>query len=179
MEEQNLMKNKVTTTLTVIACVALLVGAVCLGAVRGWQKDRQEILLGCVELHAVDADDIRESIEECEAAAAEFDRGLSGNLTGKIAHALGVEPIGDSLDTLHSRLMLQATPERQAENTLQDLGEQIEDLLDDHIDTSLSLGKVIWTVVLLMVIFGKKNKRGISLGKLLAGYGLFRTWRKK
>lgn len=178
MEEQHPMKNKVTSTLTVIVCIALALGAVCLGAVRGWQKDRQEILLGCVELHNTDADEIRESIEECEEAAAEFDRGLSDKLTGKIAHAFGVEPIGSSLDALHSRLLQQAAPEKEKTN-LEDLGAQIEDLLDDHIDTSLSFGKVVWTVVLLMVIFGKKNKRGISLGKLLAGYGLFRTWRKK
>lgn len=178
MEEQSLMKNKLTTTLTVIACVALVVGAVCLGAVRGWQKDRQEILLDCVELHSIDADELRESIEECEAAAADFDRGLSSKLTGKIAHAFGVEPIGSSLDALHSRLLLQAAPEEE-KATLEDLGHQIEDLLDDHIDTSLSFGKVVWTIVLLMVIFGKKNKKGITLGKLLAGYGLFRTWRKK
>ena len=68
----------------------------------------------------------------------------------------------------------------ESPDLLGQLGAQVSELLEDNIDTKLSLGKVFWTVVLLMTIFGKKGRsKGFTLGKLLAGFGLFRMWRKK
>ena len=54
------------------------------------------------------------------------------------------------------------------------------ELLEDYIDTKLSLSKGFWTVVCLFTIFGKKGRRkGFTLGKLFAGFGLFNMWKKK
>jgi hypothetical protein len=62
---------------------------------------------------------------------------------------------------------------------LEQIGAQVGSLVEDHVDTTLSLGKVFWTVVLLFVIFGRKNRaKGFTLGKLLAGFGLFKMWKK-
>jgi len=49
-------------------------------------------------------------------------------------------------------------------------------------DTGFSLGKVILTVVLLMVIFGKKNRRGCGcapFSSILAGLGPWKLWDNK
>lgn len=46
-------------------------------------------------------------------------------------------------------------------------------------DTGFSLVKVILTILLLMVVFGSRKKRGIPFGKLLAVFGLFKLWKKR
>ncbi len=166
------MKNRTSTFLTVIVCIALILGAVGIGTVKGYRDERQEILSACVENHA-DVRSLSASIAECERAAADFDHRLEHRLGGKIAGLFGVEPITDSMAGLHQQLLRDAAPAEPG------LVQQLENLLDDHVDTSLSLGKILWTVVLLNLLFGKKARRkGVTLGKLLAGLGLFRLWRK-
>lgn len=58
---------------------------------------------------------------------------------------------------------------------------------ESHIDSELSLGKVILTVILLLIIFGNRGKRqnhgGCGCGcmpfsSLLAGLGIWKLWKK-
>ncbi len=167
------MKNHLSTLLTVVLVALLIAGAVCIGAVKGYREDRETLLLSCAESHAHAADMTR-SIDQCEADAAAFDHKLETHLLGKAAQAIGVEPISQSVAALHEQLLRQPMQEKVE---LPDIGAAIGDLLDDHIDTKLSFGKVLWTVVLLSVIFRKG--RGGGLWKLLAGFGIFKLWRKK
>ena len=112
----------------------------------------------------------------------DFDERLADTLSGKIAALFGVEPIGHSVDALHQQLLHDHSEQKDTDGslTLEDLQNQIGDLLDDHIDTTLSFGKVVWTVILLIAIFGKKGrKKGFTLGKFLAGFGLFNLWKKR
>lgn len=167
------MKNRLPTLLTVLLVALLIAGAVCIGAVKGYREDRKTLLLNCAESHA-HATDMARSIDQCEADAAAFDRQLETHLLGKAARAIGVEPISESVAALHEQLLRQPVQEKVE---LPDIGAAISDLLDDHIDTKLSFGKVLWTVVLLSVIF--RRGRGGGLWKLLAGFGIFKLWRKK
>ncbi len=115
------------------------------------------------------------SIQACETAVADFDARLAHQLMGKAARTFGVDPIGDQVKGLHAQLLRDADAQADAPS----LTQQFEDLLDDHVDTTLSFGKIVWTCILLSVIFGKKGrKKGFTLGKLLAGFGLFKMWRK-
>lgn len=169
------MKISFSTVLTVILCIALVVGAIGLGTVRGWSDEREKVLMNCVTLHN-DTKDLRRSVAECRSAVADYDHRLETELTGRIAGLLGVEPIGDSLEGLHEQLLQESQPE---EIDRVDLEDWVEELLEEHVDTSLSLGKVILTILLLMVIFGKRGrKKGFTLGKLLAGFGLFKLWKR-
>lgn len=169
------MKTRFSTILTVVLVVALIAGAVCIGGVKGYKEEREALLLSCMEMHANAGSDLARSIERCEDAAEDFDDRLEDRLMGKAARFFGVKPIEEDVEALHAQLLV----DREYDDT-PDLADQIEELLDDHIDTTLSLGKVFWTVVLLMVIFGKKGRRkGFTLGKLFAGLGLFNMWRKK
>ena len=44
--------------------------------------------------------------------------------------------------------------------------------------TGFSFIKVVLTVILLMVIFGGKKKKGFPFLKVLAGFGLFKLWKR-
>ena len=116
----------------------------------------------------------------CENDAAYFDARLNHKLMGQIAAAFGVEPVTESVTALHAQLLREQSAVSQTPGLLEQLGEQVSELLEDNIDTKLSLGKVFWTVVCLFTIFGKKGRRkGFTLGKLFAGFGLFSMWKKK
>lgn len=174
------MKTRLSTILTVILVIALIAGAVCIGAVKGYKEEREELLLTCMEMHSSAGANLARSIEKCEESAADFDARLTYKLMGKIASAFGVEPITANVEALHAQLLKEQTVVTESPDLLEQLGAQVGELLEDNIDTKLSLGKVFWTVVLLMTIFGKKGrKRGFTLGKLFAGIGLFNMWKKK
>ena len=174
------MKNRFSTVLTVILCAILIVGAVCIGSVKGYKDEREELLLTCMERHSTAGARLLDSIEDCEEEAADFDARLKHKLTGKIAGTFGVEPITQNVTALHAQLVKEQTVVTETPDLLGQLGAQVSELLEDNIDTGLSLGKVFWTVVCLMVIFGKKGRRkGFTLGKLFAGIGLFNMWKKK
>ena len=174
------MKTRFSTILTVILVAVLIAGAVCIGGVKGYKEEREELLLSCVEMHSDVGVNLSRSIQECEEAAADFDARLKYKLLGKAASAFGVEPVSESVQALHAQLVQQEVPQPQTNDLLGQIGEQLSSLLEDNIDTKLSLGKVFWTVVLLFVIFGKKGRRkGFTLGKLFAGLGLFNMWKKK
>lgn len=174
------MKNRISTILTAILVAVLIAGAVCIGGVKGYKEDREELLLSCMEMHAKAGVNLSRSIAECEEAAADFDAKLKYKTTGKLASAFGVEPVSDSVKSLHAQLVKDESAVTASPDLLSQLGAQVSELLEDNIDTKLSLGKVFWTVVLLMIIFGKRGRRkGFSLSTLLAGFGLFRLWRKK
>ena len=160
--------------------ILLIVGAVCIGGVKGYKEEREDLLLSCMEMHSHAGDSLTRSIEDCEEAAADFDARLKYQLMGKIAATFGVEPVTDDVQALHAQLIKNEDTLEQTPDLLQQIGAQVTHLLDDNIDTKLSLGKVFWTVVLLLVIFGKKGRsKGFTLGKLLAGFGLFHMWKKK
>lgn len=174
------MKTRFSTILTVLLVVALIAGAICIGGVKGYKEEREELLLTCMEMHSTAGTNLPRSIENCEAAAADFDARLKYKLMGKVAGAFGVEPVSESVAALHEQLVMEPSAVTEAPDLLEQLGEQVSELLEDNIDTKLSLSKVFWTVVLLMFIFGKKGRRkGFTLGKLLAGFGLFNLWKKK
>ena len=174
------MKTRFSTILTVILVAVLIAGAVCIGGVKGYKEEREELLLSCVEMHATAGAALTRSIEQCEADAADFDARLKYQPMGKVAAAFGVEPVTESVTALHAQLVQQEAPQPETSDLLGQIGEQLSSLLEDNIDTKLSLGKVFWTVVLLFVIFGKKGRRkGFTLGKLFAGFGLFNMWKKK
>ena len=174
------MKNRFSTILTVIRVVLLVAGAVCIGSVKGYKEEREDLLLSCMEMHARPGADLARSIERCEEAAADFDARLTHRLMGRLAGVFGVEPATGSVTALHAQLIKEHTAVQEAPDLLGQLGTQVNELLEDTIDTRLSLSKVFWTVVFLFVIFGKKGRRkGFTLGKLFAGFGLFNMWKKK
>lgn len=174
------MKTRLSTILTVVLVIALIAGAVCIGGVKGYKEEREELLLTCMERHAHAEVDLSRSIEECEAYAADFDARLKYQLMGKVASAFGVEPVTESVSALHAQLMQASSAVTKAPNLLEQLGSQVSELLEDNIDTKLSWGKVFWTIVLLWFIFGKRARsKGFTLGKLFAGFGLFNMWKKK
>ena len=174
------MKTRFSTILTVLLVVALIAGAVCIGGVKGYKEEREELLLECMEMHAKAGSNLQRTIENCEEAAADFDARLQYTLMGRAAATFGVEPISGSVEALHAQLTRDDTAATETPDLLEQLGEQVGELLEDNIDTKLSLSKVFWTVVCLITIFGKKGRRkGFTLGKLLAGFGLFKIWKKK
>ena len=174
------MKNRLSTILTVILVAALVLGAVCIGGVKGYKEEREELLLTCMEMHVKSGAKLADSIEDCEEDAADFDARLKHKLMGKVAASFGVEPVTASVTALHAQLLREQSAVAQTPGLLEQLGEQVSELLEDNIDTKLSLGKVFWTVVCLFTIFGKKGRRkGFTLGKLFAGFGLFNMWKKK
>lgn len=174
------MKTRFSTILTAILVAVLIAGAVGIGAVKGYKEDREKLLLSCMEMHTHAGMNLTRSIAECEEAAADFDAKLKYKTMGKLASSFGVEPVSDSVKALHTQLVKDESAVTTSPDLLSQLGAQVSELLENNIDTKLSLGKVFWTVVLLMTIFGKKGrKKGFSLGTLLAGFGLFRLWRKK
>ncbi len=173
------MKNRLSTVLTVILCAALVIGAVCIGGVKGYKEEREELLLSCMEMHSAAGHDLLRSIEQCEEDAADFDARLQYKVMGKVASAFGVEPVTESVTALHAQLVREQEAVTQTPDLLEQLGSQVGELLEDNIDTKLSLSKVFWTIVCLMTIFGKKGRRrGFTLGKLFAGFGLFKMWKK-
>ena len=173
------MKSRLSTILTVMLVVALIAGAVCIGGVKGYKEEREELLLSCMEMHSRAGVNLALSIAECEENAADFDARLKYQLMGKIAASFGVEPVTGSVTALHTQLT-QTVSSTETPDLLSQLGNQVSELLEDTLDTKLSWGKVFWTIVCLMTIFGKKGRRkGITLGKLLAGFGLFKLWKRK
>ena len=174
------MKTRFSTVMTALLVIVLIAGAVCIGGVKGYKEEREELLLTCMEMHSTAGTNLARSIENCEEAAADFDARLKYKMMGKVAGAFGVEPVSENVAALHAQLVSEPSAVAETPDLLEQLGAQVGELLEDHIDTKLSLSKVFWTVVLLMVIFGKKGRRkGFTLGKLLAGFGLFRLWKKK
>ena len=174
------MKNRLSTILTVIVVVVLVLGAVCIGSVKGYKDEREELLISCMAMHTEAGANLNRTIEKCRAEASDFDARLKHKLTGKIAAGFGVDPISNNVEALHTRLLSEQNTVVEVPDLLGQLGAQVSELLEDNIDTGISLGKVFWTVIFLMVIFGKKGRRkGFTFGKLFAGIGLFNMWRKK
>ncbi len=174
------MKTRFSTILTVVVVIALILGAVCIGGVKGYKEEREELLLSCMEMHSKAGASLTRSIAECEENAADFDARLKYKMMGKAASAFGVEPVTESVQALHAQLVKEQTVVADSPDLLEQLGAQVGELLEDNIDTKLSLSKVFWTVVCLITIFGKKGRRrGFTLGKLFAGFGLFNMWKKK
>ena len=174
------MKNRISNILTTLLVVLLVVGAVCIGGVKGYEEEREELLLTCVEMHTEAGRDLHRSIEECAAAAADFDERLDGKLMGHVAAAFGVEPVTASVTALHIQLLREHAAAEESPDLLRQLGSQVSELLEDKVDTNLSFSKIFWTVVCLSTIFGKKGRRkGFTFGKFFAGFGLFNMWKKK
>ena len=174
------MKNRLSTILTVILVAALILGAVCIGGVKGYKEEREELLLSCMEMHVKAGAKLADSIENCEEDAADFDARLKHKLMGKVASAFGVEPVSDSVMALHAKLQQEQSAVTETPDLLAQLGQQVGELLEDKVDTKLSFSKIFWTIVCLSAIFGKKGRRrGFTLGKLFAGIGLFNMWKKK
>lgn len=174
------MKTRFSTVLTVFLVILLIAGAVCIGSVKGYKEEREELLLTCMEMHSSAGANLSRTIERCEESAADFDARLKHKPMGKVAAAFGVEPVTQNVTALHAQLIREESAVVQSPDLLEQLGEQVSELLEDNIDTKLSLGKVFWTVVCLFTIFGKRGRRkGFTFGKLLAGFGLFNMWKKK
>ena len=174
------MKTRLSTMLTVILVAALILGAVCIGGVKGYKEEREELLLTCMEMHVKSGARLADSIEECEEDAADFDARLKHKWMGKIASSFGVEPVSESVKALHAQILQVNSVQEQYPSLWEQLGEQAAELLEDNVDTKLSFGKIFWTLVCLSAIFGKKGRRkGFTLGKLFAGIGLFNMWKKK
>ena len=174
------MKNRLSTILTVVLVAALILGAVCIGGVKGYKEEREELLLTCMERHVKSGVNLEASIEVCEEDAADFDARLKHKMMGKVAASFGVEPVSESVKALHAKLQQEYVTVEKQPDLLAQLGEQVSELLEDTVDTKLSFGKIFWTIVLLSTIFGKKGRnKGLTLGKLLAGFGLFNMWKKK
>ncbi len=172
------MKNRFSNVLTFVLCAVLVISAICIGGVKGYKEDREILLLTCMEMHVTDSD-LTRSIAECEADAADFDARLKHRLMGRVASTFGVEPVTESVTALHAQLLRTPDAADKTPSVLEQLGHQVNELLEDNVDSKLSLSKVFWTLVCLWTIFGKKaRKKGVTLGKLLAGFGLFKLWKK-
>lgn len=173
------MKARFSTILTVILVAALIIGAICIGGVKGYKEEREDLLLSCMEMHSTAGSDLQRTIEECEESAEDFDARLKYKLMGKVAGSFGVEPVTENVAALHAQLVTEEAAVAEKPDLLQQLGAQVSELLENNIDVKLSWGKVFWTIVLLFVIFGRKSRKGFTIGKLFAGIGLFNMWRKK
>ena len=173
------MNTRLSNILTAILVAALVLGAVCIGGVKRYKDERQELLLTCMEMHVKSGINQAKSIKTCEEATADFDARLKHQLMGKVASSFGVEPITESVQALHAQLIAHDSTVTESPDFLTQFGQQVGQLLEDNIDTKLSFSKVFWTVVLLSTLFGKKRHKSSTLRKLLAGFGLFRIWRKK
>ena len=174
------MKNRLSTILTVLLVAALILGAVCIGGVKGYKEEREELLLTCMEMHVKSGVKLADSIDDCEEYAADFDARLKHKWMGKIASSFGVEPVSGSVKALHAKLLQEQSAVTETPDLLSQLGNQVSELLEDNVDTKLSFSKIFWTIVCLSAIFGKKGRRkGFTLGKLFAGFGLFNMWKKK
>lgn len=174
------MKTRFPSILTIVLVVLLIAGAVCIGSVKGYKEEREELLLSCMEMHSTAGANLASSVARCEENAADFDARLQHRLLGRIAASFGVEPVTASVTALHVQLLKEQSAAAPTTDLLSQLGSQIHELLEDNIDAKLSLGKVFWTVVCLFTIFGKKGRRkGFTPGKLLAGWGLYRMWKRK
>lgn len=174
------MKTRLSTILTVILVALLIGGAVCIGGVKGYKEEREELLLTCMEMHATAGNNLGVSIQACEEDAEDFDARLKHKLMGKVASAFGVEPVSGSVKALHTKLVSDQAAVTESPDLLAQLGDQVSELLEDNVDTKLSFSKIFWTIVFLSAIFGKKGRRrGFTLGKLFAGFGLFHLWKKK
>ncbi|MDD6052151.1 MAG: hypothetical protein PUC00_12950 [Clostridiales bacterium] len=172
------MKNRFSTILTWALVLVLIAGAFGIGAVKGYRDEREKLLLSCMEMHTQPNVNLARSIERCESDAADFDARLQSKLRGRMAAAFGVEPVSESVASLHAQLLRQSTVQPTPDLAAQ-LGEKINELLEDNVDTKLSLSKVFWTLVCLFTIFGKRGRRkGFTFSKLLAGFGLFKMWKK-
>ena len=174
------MKNRVSTLLTGLLVALLVFGAIFIGGVKGYKEEREELLLACMEMHAKSGTALERSIVQCEDAAADFDARLKYKWMGKLSAAFGVEPVSGTVQALHAQLIRNDTTAAQSPNLLSQLSGQISELLEDTIDTKLSWSKIFWTLVCLYTIFGKKARRkGFTLWKLLAGFHLFKLWKRK
>ena len=174
------MKNRLSTILTVILVAALVLGAVCIGGVKGYKEEREALLLTCMEMHVKSGAKLADSIEACEEDAADFDARLKHKMMGKVASSFGVEPVSFGVKALHAQIIQVNSVQEQYPSLWEQLGERASELLEDNVDTKLSFGKIFWTIVCLSAIFGKKGRRkGFTLGKLFAGIGLFNMWKKK
>lgn len=174
------MKSRLSTILTVILVAALILGAVCIGGVKGYQEEREELLLTCMETHVKSGAKLADSIQDCEEDAADFDARLKHKWMGRIAGSFGVMPVSDIVKALHAQLLSVQSSEEQYPGLWEHMSTQIGELLEDKVDTKLSFSKIFWTIFCLSAIFGKKGrKKGLTLGKLLAGFGLFNMWKKK
>lgn len=169
------MKKFFLTLLTILVVGVLFLAAICIGSVKDFKSEREQLLLSCAEMHASSGKNLVITIDRCEERAEQFDDRLEDSMLGVVALVCGVEPVWTEVNTYHEQLL--ANWEDEASFSL---GEELSALLDEHVDTSLSFTKVVLTVILLIVIFGAKGrKRGFTLGKLLAGFGLFKLWKKK
>lgn len=168
------MKKFFLTLLTILVVVILFAAAICIGSVKDFKNDREEILRSCAEMHTTGRS-LEITIERCEEAADRFDDRLVDSMLGVVALGAGVEPVWEEVNDRHEQLL-----EAQTYESIPNLGDEITALLDEHVDTSMSFTKVVLTVIFLIVIFGPKGrKRGFTLGKLFAGFGLFKLWKKK
>lgn len=52
-------------------------------------------------------------------------------------------------------------------------------LTEEDKSTGFSFLKVVLTIVLLVIIFGSRKKKGFPFGKLLAGFALYKLWKKR
>lgn len=173
------MKDRLSNLLTVLLVIVLIAGAACIGAVKGYKEEREELLLSCMEMHSKAGVNLANSIDVCEESAADFDARLKYKMMGKVAGAFGVEPVSQDVAALHAQLLREQSAVAPSPDLLSQLGDQVNELLEDNIDTKLSVSKVFWTIVCLYTLFGKKGRRrGMTFGKLLAGFGLFKMWKK-
>lgn len=67
---------------------------------------------------------------------------------------------------------------------LQSGAEAVEQAADSFLtredeSTGFSLIKVVLTIVLLLIVFGSRRRKGFPFGKILAGIGLFKLWKKR
>ena len=174
------MKTRFSSILTIVLVAILIAGAVCIGGAKGYKEELEELLLSCMELHSRSGVNLAGSIKSCQEDAADFDARLKHTLMGKVASTFGVEPVSDRTEALHAQLLKESAKVAETPDLLSQLGAQVSELLEDNIETKLSLSKVFWTVVCLYTLFGKKGRqKGFTLGKLLAGFGLFNMWKKK
>ena len=127
------MKNRFSNILTILLVIVLIAGAVCIGGVKGYKEEREELLLTCMERHSHAGTNLVSTIQACEEDAADFDARLKYKMMGRVAASFGVEPVTESVSALHAQLTRESAAIAQTPDLLSQLGTQVGELLETNL----------------------------------------------
>lgn len=113
--------------------------------------------------------------QEYDAAVAAFVPALV-NEVNKV-YSVSVSTDGLFGRTSQSMFSDWATKLQDGADALESAAESF--LTREDSSTGFSLIKVILTIALLLIIFGSRKKKGFPFGKILAGIGLIKLWKKR
>lgn len=148
------MKKFFLTTFTILFVVIMIAVALCIGNMKNFQNEREQILLSCEQMHSTTSWNLEASIESCEEAAERFDDRLEDTWPGVAALACGVQPVWDEVNARHEALLenweYAQTPE---------IIEEVRTLINENYDTIVALWRVLLIILVLLIIFCRRKRK--------------------